>query len=1079
MAGYHLGKLTVEWITLLSPDFWVKVFAISSLTFLIYWSYKSKKRIVITNFLNQTGDESMKSSVDAISAILLNELAALVRLYSIIDESNPYAPGTQDHSDREKSIDPNINVSGVGESLKSAVASDSKVKLGILEVPIGAIMSILGMTVEGPRLTGCLAKENDCLSLVANIGGGGIKGNWRISSSDLSEGETPTKDQITHMTRQLAYRIFTDLEKEHIGSPRWKAVCHYINGLSAYRETLRTDRDKNIKLLKAEREFLMALGEDKKFLKCYYNLGIIYYALNKPESAFSVLNKAIDPGQPENFLSSVYYALAQNHFWMQGRREENARDYEFSIRLCDSAIKIYPDEARAWDLKGWFKKNGRDFKLNKEEGKQSDYYGKNIAPIREIASALAWREMCWSTIKGKKDIGARKIAGICTRNLAVAHAQANRKSGISILLQSIHLDPFNADLFFELGKILIKFKNWEGAIDALEEAIRLDQQAKFWSHLAYAYSGLYEKEQNRFWLLKRIFSFWTYDRSKTSIESALYACNHAIDYISAIDNETLQILKDTLDKLRTSLALKKKEGDDKEASDLETKINLVTKGFDLRSLLDRTHAKDGKEESDEQYKERLTELKNRCSNWDLGSALISIRLSSVKDGSDKAKELEDAINKLRVDHPEIINQNLHDELANALSMPSSETLGQALYHAQRSVNLDPDNPVNRYYLAEVYGRYKSYDEANIQLKIGSGLDPEKTYFLDKIASLQPGFNPGKKKDADYKRTLDKYVKYSTHSLEILQSKSLDNMDMSKENMQKNMLQRSSIHYWLGYIYSELNEYDKAIHNCIIAKDLMPKSRLSYFMAKLNLGAAQFENKSYDECEVLFQELIKDLETFVEDKKIPHNNKTLEEIASDTKEEDNDFGLNDVSAGFILGLAYLNLASSYSERDTNFMYALNLVEKANEYIKFLKEEGPKSWLEAKYADQKGWLLFKLAKLGIVNFDTQEAIACLRNAICMRAHSLFYLHLALSLEYNIEILCKKPKKTDDDNAQIQRIIDQAFACCDHIVELDTDLQGRPTEKAKELRLRLNDLRESQQKTTEATDKKSDADNQPIYA
>ena len=129
MAGYHLGKLTVEWITLLSPDFWVKVFAISSLTFLIYWSYKSKKRIVITNFLNQTGDESMKSSVDAISAILLNELAALVRLYSIIDESNPYAPGTQDHSDREKSIDPNINVSGVGESLKSAVASDSKVKL--------------------------------------------------------------------------------------------------------------------------------------------------------------------------------------------------------------------------------------------------------------------------------------------------------------------------------------------------------------------------------------------------------------------------------------------------------------------------------------------------------------------------------------------------------------------------------------------------------------------------------------------------------------------------------------------------------------------------------------------------------------------------------------------------------------------------------------------------------------------------------------------------------------------------------------------------------------------------------------
>jgi hypothetical protein len=246
-AAYLWTEINNNWTELMMPDFWMKVFAISGLLIAIFWAYQSRKRIVLLQFSNQTGDDKLNASAEGISTILMNELTRLVNLCTMVDDTHPYAPKSQgkgdESGDSSKSIDPNISVSGVGETLKSVVTSDSKVKLGFLEVPVGAIMGILGKIVEGPKLSGSLLKEGNCLVLLANISGGGIKGDWRISSSDLSGEDILKADHVARLARQLAHRIFTDLEKEHLGTPRWKAVCHYTEGLRAYRETLRTDKD--------------------------------------------------------------------------------------------------------------------------------------------------------------------------------------------------------------------------------------------------------------------------------------------------------------------------------------------------------------------------------------------------------------------------------------------------------------------------------------------------------------------------------------------------------------------------------------------------------------------------------------------------------------------------------------------------------------------------------------------------------------------------------------------------------------------------------------------------------------------
>jgi hypothetical protein len=69
----------------------------------------------------------------------------------------------------------------------------------------------------------------------------------------------------------------------------------------------------------------------------------------------------------------------------------------------------------------------------------------------------------------------------------------------------------------------------------------------------------------------------------------------------------------------------------------------------------------------------------------------------------------------------------------------------------------------------------------------------------------------------------------------------------------------------------------------------------------------------------------------------------------------------------------------------------------------------------------------------------------------------------------------RKTDAGRAEFQRLLNRAFACCDHVVELD--LKKRYTEQANDLQKRLKDLKKSHKKAIGAKASKPDPD--PAYA
>jgi tetratricopeptide (TPR) repeat protein len=382
---------------------------------------------------------------------------------------------------------------------------------------------------------------------------------------------------------------------------------------------------------------------------------------------------------------------------------------------------------------------------------------------------------------------------------------------------------------------------------------------------------------------------------------------------------------------------------------------------------------------------------------------------------------------------------------------------------------------------------------------------------------------------------------------------LDNEEKGEEEIRS----RRRTHYYLARAYQELNEHEKAIHNYIIAKNLIPKTNRSYLIPVFDLGATYLDNKSYNECEELYRKLIEEIEEII--KKIPPLrwgeipgkdseklkayleknfdirgiiDKNFEEIekgrtiqiSTETnclflclnQEEswatlviddgridklkaakynsevniylpiefnasselaDSEFGYNDVTLGFLMGLACLNLAFCYSKRDMNLTDALKLVEKANSYIIYLQNTERKHQSEERYAHHKGWILYKQAKLGDGVSDMKAAIDCLKQAVCMKADPDYYLHLALALEHKLDTEGGDLQKTETGKNEMKCNLVLALACCDHAIDLD--MQNELTEQATNLKKRLEDLKRNSLNKPDAKKAKESAEQSKGYA
>ena len=479
---------------MLTAGFALKVLGAAVLLAIFFNAYRARSRMVILPFSSFTGDEKLKAQVEGLAARLLDELASLTELCRDADEAQPAKTMSNG------AINASIGTGEIDPALREAVSADSKVKFGPLELPIGAILGLVTRILQGPRLSGSLHGEGGKLHLIVKIDGRGPARSWRVSSDDVEEFSAAGElEALPQMSKQMAYRVFTDLVP--VGSARWRAVRCYLEGLRLYRETLRTKKDSELKLRRAEKKFIAALSHDSGFPYGHYNLGLVYRDLLEEDSARAAFALAIkvDPS-----LAKAYYALAVSHW--------NKEDYSDALRFCERVITLQPDDARAWNLKGLSER--------RLAGKDREAW-KGSARSRDLGVALAWRGLCSAALAGRAIESRQRIAPNCLRNAAVAHAVLRHRRYLAIFRQALCLAPSDPELHFEMGKVLLDRGNLREGIESLTRAVRIEERPVFWAYLAGAYAKQFQRTKQ--------------DQYK---QNAQDACQRAMDEASGANSET-------------------------------------------------------------------------------------------------------------------------------------------------------------------------------------------------------------------------------------------------------------------------------------------------------------------------------------------------------------------------------------------------------------------------------------------------------------------------------------------------------------------------------------------------------------
>ncbi len=463
---YYKQTGTFNAWTFVTWTFVAEVAVVYGLLWLIVRAYRSRGRFVVLTTVNHAGKD-FDSFAAGLAAHLANDLGLLSELYKTIDDANP-PPQIGERFSPLK-----VGVDNPGDALASVVGEKSDVKLGPVSVSLRPLIAAIERSIPKQRLSSSLHRTGNRLTLLADIAG--AEGNWRV------EGDLPahasvenTASVLREMAEELVYRVFTT--KVPTGSKEWEAVKWFSEGLRAYRRTLTTDMNSKINLREAERHFFEALRLDKTFVRCSYNLGIVYRDRQKTVKARAAFEQAIEDNPAH---ADAAYALSVIH--------REAERWQLALEFADRAIAHAPRDVRAWTIKGvvWqllqMEQMGRAEQTKQveqteqkeqkakteqtEESKQAEQTNrlklKNEASrrsslkYRETAAALAWRDLFYAAWRARPLDAPRQSIVISFRNLARAHLELNNpRRGVRILRQAIR-QCRDAELYFQLGEALM------------------------------------------------------------------------------------------------------------------------------------------------------------------------------------------------------------------------------------------------------------------------------------------------------------------------------------------------------------------------------------------------------------------------------------------------------------------------------------------------------------------------------------------------------------------------------------------------------------------------------------------------
>lgn len=440
------------------------------------------------------------SSGAALASCIQNELDRLLELFRTIDEasvsgsvSGPVSgSGSRSLSDSGKSVQVTPTVLGEQEStlLAGTVSPEVKLKAGLLEIPLGFVVSAFERLFPAPRLAGSLHEGQDGrLTLLATLRGGGYFRSWRVDSSELAGSPPGRLETVERMAQNLVYRMAADLLPS-LGSPRWQAVRHYSEGLRMLRPTFRTHAHEDQNLSRAKKCFREALREDESFAPCHFNLGYVYKQMNAegcPEAAVAAFRWALKE-RPDDV--GACYAVAQICF-------ENGR-YDDAIWLSRNALHLDPHHAAARNLlalSSW----QRD-EMRRESTGESGSQEKVLHHARrdfEVATADAWRALCKAQWRKRNVRESMEIVRTSEMNLGITCSLEERhRASEAAFRRALRVRPNDHEICFEQGKARWRAGQWKDAYESLDRVLRegLDpeDQADLWPYLLSVHSMLHE-----------------------------------------------------------------------------------------------------------------------------------------------------------------------------------------------------------------------------------------------------------------------------------------------------------------------------------------------------------------------------------------------------------------------------------------------------------------------------------------------------------------------------------------------------------------------------------------------------------
>ncbi len=492
----HLPLIAFHWFLHPGAGPWLQAVALAAVLCLVPAAVHARRRIVISAFVNATGDTAHAATADGLARRLMAELSEIREIYQDVSD---------DPSDL--SVDTKFDLGlavGAASAFSDFTASfkGQQVEVWGFKIPLDWAVVTLSALVRGPQIKGSIQNTADGLMFEASLTGGGNDLAWRVTAADI---KAPTDEDTANpqiaaaevMVNQLAFRIFANLSHDQVGTGSWRAAQQYTQALRAFRQSKRDIAKRGSFMQQAQRGFFQAYRYDNRFVRSRYNLGVILFSQYQYEAAYEVFKTVInefantqvadrsprDTSTRRRFLSRLHYAAAKA---AQGitdikvpenldaaQRDRLSQSYaQFWDRMdyhVKNAIQLNQRDARAWNLQGVIL-----FKTSPG--------GAETRRCARTAVALSWSGLCAAELSGRPRGTAAALAALHLANLS--KTLANLPASTKIMALAIDLAPSNSPNWKDLGALYLRVGKPAKALSAFEMANRVEEKPLYWLWIA-------------------------------------------------------------------------------------------------------------------------------------------------------------------------------------------------------------------------------------------------------------------------------------------------------------------------------------------------------------------------------------------------------------------------------------------------------------------------------------------------------------------------------------------------------------------------------------------------------------------